>query len=80
MGRLLRRMHDLALPVDDRLPVHDVAAAAERSFRELADIADASFTEQAREMVDRIRSAPDAAGSSCTATATSRTSCGAAIR
>jgi Ser/Thr protein kinase RdoA (MazF antagonist) len=59
MGRLLRRMHDLALPVDDRLPVHDVAAAAERSLRELADIADASFTEQAREMVDRIRSSPE---------------------
>jgi Ser/Thr protein kinase RdoA (MazF antagonist) len=56
IGRLLRRMHDLALPVDDRLPVHDVTAAAERSLRELADIADASFSEQARAMVDRIRS------------------------
>jgi aminoglycoside phosphotransferase (APT) family kinase protein len=59
MGRLLRRMHDLALPADDRLPVHDVTAAAERSLNELADIADASFSEQAREMVARIRSAPE---------------------
>jgi Ser/Thr protein kinase RdoA (MazF antagonist) len=58
MGRLLRRMHDLALPADDRLPVHDVTAAAERSLTELADIADAAFSERAREMVDSIRNSP----------------------
>lgn len=58
VGALLRRIHDLELPVDDRLPEHDVAAAAERSLRELREIADASFAQQAREMVDRIRSAP----------------------
>jgi Ser/Thr protein kinase RdoA (MazF antagonist) len=59
IGQLLRRVHDLALPADDRLPVHDVAAAAERSLTELADIPDASFSDQAREMVDRVRSAPE---------------------
>jgi aminoglycoside phosphotransferase len=46
------------LPLDDRLPEHDVAAAAERSLRELQEVADLSFVQQAREMVDRIRSAP----------------------
>jgi aminoglycoside phosphotransferase (APT) family kinase protein len=58
MGELLRRIHDLGLPVDDRLPEHDVTAAAERSLTELQEIADASFVEPAREMVDRIRSSP----------------------
>ncbi len=58
VGQLLRRVHDLALPVDDRLPEHDVAAAAERSLHELRDVADASFAEQAREMIDHIRSSP----------------------
>jgi aminoglycoside phosphotransferase (APT) family kinase protein len=58
MGRLLRRIHALALPVDDRLPEHDVTAAAERSLGELGEIADASFSEHAREMIDRIRRAP----------------------
>jgi len=58
IGALLRRMHDLGLPVDDRLPEHDVTAAAERSLRELQAIADASFVDEAREMVDRIRRAP----------------------
>jgi Ser/Thr protein kinase RdoA (MazF antagonist) len=58
VGALLRRIHDLALPIDDRLPEHDVAAAAERSLSELHEIADASFVRQARAMVDRVRSAP----------------------
>jgi aminoglycoside phosphotransferase (APT) family kinase protein len=57
MGELLRRMHDLGFPVDDRLPEHDVTAAAERSLRELREIADPSFVEAALEMVDRIRRA-----------------------
>ena len=56
VGQLLRRIHDLGLPVDDRLPRHDAAGAAERSLRELAGIADASLVEQAVEMVGRIRS------------------------
>lgn len=58
VGRLLRSVHDLGLPVDDRLPDHDVAAAAERSLGELHEIADASFRERAREIIDRIRSSP----------------------
>jgi aminoglycoside phosphotransferase (APT) family kinase protein len=58
VGALLRRMHALGLPADDRLPEHDVAAAAERSLGELAEVADASFTAQAREMIECIRSVP----------------------
>jgi aminoglycoside phosphotransferase (APT) family kinase protein len=58
MGQLLRRIHELALPVDDRLPEHDAAAAADRSVRELQDLVDVSFVERATEMVDRIRRAP----------------------
>jgi Ser/Thr protein kinase RdoA (MazF antagonist) len=58
IGQLLRRIHDLGLPVDDRLPEHDAAAAAERSLHELQQhgIADASFVVQVLEMVARIRS------------------------
>jgi aminoglycoside phosphotransferase (APT) family kinase protein len=55
-GKLLRRIHDLGLPADDRLPVHDAIAAAERSLHELAGIFDASFGDQAIEMVERMRS------------------------
>jgi aminoglycoside phosphotransferase (APT) family kinase protein len=60
IGQLLRRIHDLGLPVDERLPGHDAAAAAERSLHELQEhgIADASFVVQALEMVARIRSSP----------------------
>ena len=58
VGALLRLIHDLGLPVDDRLPEHDVTAAAARSLRELHDIADASFVARAREKIDRIRGSP----------------------
>ena len=58
VGALLRRIHDLGLPADERLPEHDVTAVAERSLTELAEIADTSFVGQARERIDRIRSSP----------------------
>ena len=35
-----------------------MATAAERSLRELQEVADASFAQRAREMIERIRSAP----------------------
>jgi aminoglycoside phosphotransferase (APT) family kinase protein len=59
VGELVARVHALKLPVDDRLPEHDVAAAAERSLDELGDIADAEFAQTARGMIDGIRNAPE---------------------
>jgi aminoglycoside phosphotransferase (APT) family kinase protein len=56
VGALLARMHKLELAVDDRLPEHDISAAAERSLEELGDIADAEFAGTAREMIERVRS------------------------
>ena len=57
-GALLARIHELDLPVDERLPEHDVVGAAERSLQELGAIADAEFVEMAREMIDGVRSSP----------------------
>ncbi len=58
VGALLACIHGLDLPVDNRLPEHDVSVAAERSLDELGDVADAEFAETAREMIDGIRSSP----------------------
>jgi aminoglycoside phosphotransferase (APT) family kinase protein len=53
VGKLLRRVHEARVPVDEQLPVHDVVAMAERSTAELAHVCDVSF---AHDAIDAARS------------------------
>jgi len=57
VGRLLRRMHELQLSVDEHLPVHDLVAGAELSIDRLEGVAGSSFLARAWDVVGRARRA-----------------------